>query len=333
MLRPTFNIPCSTDSIHYFHNEFNYIVGAFSIFFNSLVIYFSLKQTMELKMYAKLIGLDSFFNICFTLTRSIVGQRPITTPDYFYFFTVGNAFMYSSNEMQLFGVVLTYTVVYFHGGIPCIQFFYRYRALRDGDVAVRYIGGAFASLLTFALTNGLTWIWVVEPEPEGFYEAIFGGVEGCNMSRLPTITIVYKNTAFNKVHNFFGNAGLCMIFALLLCFVFMSWKTYRENVAKMTSKTRRFNKSVNLLFLLQAVPPFVFMLVPNLLFAINILPASLMSYTTIALGVGPAISPLFDALTVLLVLPSFRRRLWRTFCGKQENSLEVTATVARSVTK
>ncbi|CAD5212777.1 unnamed protein product [Bursaphelenchus okinawaensis] len=313
MLDPTFNIPCSVDSIHHFHNDFNYIAGAFSLLFNSIVIYLSVKQTSKMRTYAKIIGLDSFFNICFTLTRCIVGQRPISTLDYYYYFTVTPLFFYSSKSLQEFGVVLTYFVVYFHGGIPAVQFFYRYRALKDESVTMFQISIAYCILLLFSMSNAVWYFWDFDSNPAQYYDAIYGGADGCNSTKLPTVTVVYKNTVGFEIHNIYGQGGLCIIFLLLLYFAVQSFRIYNVNVRQMALKTRQMNKSVNILFILQTVPPFIFMLFPNLLFALNVLPADLMSYTSLALGVGPAISPLFDALTVLLILPSFRRQILRKF--------------------
>uniref|UniRef100_A0A1I7RPA5 Serpentine receptor class gamma n=1 Tax=Bursaphelenchus xylophilus TaxID=6326 RepID=A0A1I7RPA5_BURXY len=320
MLQPTFNLPCSVDSLDWFYAVSNDIIGAIAIFLSSVVVYLS-RQTHEMKVYAKLIILTSCFTILLSLTRIFIAQRPISTSDYNYYFTTSFVLYHASAGWQHVGIVINHLVVYIHVGIPVIQIYYRYKVLKASDVTGRQLFFVFFVVVLYSFINAITFLSIFHKNPVIFTEKVFGGAEGCNQKTIPTFTVLdkvcrsaqkryflFKRTLASQIHNVFGHTGLSISYMLVVYYTYRAWRVFKDNAGKITRKKEHINRVVTIVFFLQVIPPFLFTVLPIIIFASHILPSSLMGYISVVLGVGPSLTPLFDSLTILFIIPSYRRR-------------------------
>ncbi|CAD5212569.1 unnamed protein product [Bursaphelenchus okinawaensis] len=93
----------------------------------------------------------------------------------------------------------------------------------------------------------------------------------------------------------------------------------------MMKRKKKLNRQLTIMLLLQTIPHFVLSVMPVGIFNSHIFGGVVMAIANNAMTYGPAILPVFDALTVLFVLPSFRRIFFKICkCGKVADTKHTT---------
>uniref|UniRef100_A0A1I7RPA4 7TM_GPCR_Srx domain-containing protein n=1 Tax=Bursaphelenchus xylophilus TaxID=6326 RepID=A0A1I7RPA4_BURXY len=262
-------------------------------------------------MYSKLIILSSMCNIGISVSRILVGFKATFIHDHLVYFTLSPIFYSASNHVQEIAIVLSFVFSFTQSMIPAIQFFYRYRIMKESFVSQRTLWFAFGVLFSYNFIDAITFIIIFEDNPQRFEKMVFSNIDaGCGEIGRPTFTVIVSAKPLSFWHNAMSNLGMLGSFVGVLYYGLKTWILYNQSAANIMHRRRRLNRQLTYMLILQTAPPMLFTVVPVLMFNSHLFSNQILEYTTLALALGPTFTPLFDAFTVIFILPSFRRRFF-----------------------
>ncbi|CAD5209440.1 unnamed protein product [Bursaphelenchus okinawaensis] len=148
-------------------------------------------------------------------------------------------------------------------------------------------------------------------ESAGFKHLVFGNVSGCNIDdpHLPTFSLFDRGKKSLQTRELISKCGLLFNALCLIYFGIVTWKNMRKQLEFLSTNTKRLIVNFNLVLTLQALLPLLFTILPSVVYLAHNQPTSWKKVSATVAFVGSISSPTLDALIVLFVMPSFRRRV------------------------
>uniref|UniRef100_A0A1I7RW08 G_PROTEIN_RECEP_F1_2 domain-containing protein n=1 Tax=Bursaphelenchus xylophilus TaxID=6326 RepID=A0A1I7RW08_BURXY len=329
-LMPYVGVPCGEGSIRFYYSLFTRVTSLLSITFNAVVLYICLNQQQNLKIYGKLLALTAGFNVFYSAYTILLGRTSIPIGHYFYYFTDSPFLLYAPETVQHVFLTLSFTTVYIHAGLPPMQFVIRYRILRDDQPKATELYIGFLALVVLSLLFTSSTLTQYEKSSPQHAKALFGDVKGClSSSQLPTYSVFDKSSAASGVIDKMSVFFLVSSTIVVTYYGLLTWNTYKGHMETATFASRKLNRDINFVLALQALLPCAFVVSPTSLFIAGLVPDSISPYLGFTSNVGTTLSPLLDALIVLLIVPAFRRKLF--YCFKRDHGTPDKTTVSTAV--
>ncbi|CAD5214473.1 unnamed protein product [Bursaphelenchus xylophilus] len=287
-------------------------------------------QQQNLKIYGKLLALTAGFNVFYSAYTILLGRTSIPIGHYFYYFTDSPFLLYAPETVQHVFLTLSFTTVYIHAGLPPMQFVIRYRILRDDQPKATELYIGFLALVVLSLLFTSSTLTQYEKSSPQHAKALFGDVKGClSSSQLPTYSVFDKSSAASGVIDKMSVFFLVSSTIVVTYYGLLTWNTYKGHMETATFASRKLNRDINFVLALQALLPCAFVVSPTSLFIAGLVPDSISPYLGFTSNVGTTLSPLLDALIVLLIVPAFRRKLF--YCFKRDHGTPDKTTVSTAV--
>ncbi|CAD5209262.1 unnamed protein product [Bursaphelenchus okinawaensis] len=140
----------------------------------------------------------------------------------------------------------------------------------------------------------------------------------CNNETVPTITFEYKNNAVANANTVTVNVYTAISLSLIVYFAYKTTRVMHDSV--LSIRTQKLSGRFTRILFMQALVPFLFHSLPVFLMGRELLPrgvtVGLSQYFVLIIQ----FCPLFDALIILIALPSFRRKVEEILCFDATNT-------------
>ncbi|CAD5214471.1 unnamed protein product [Bursaphelenchus xylophilus] len=315
------DMACSDTLARFYFNLFTRIFSATSVVCNLLVLVACQHQQKIMKIYGRMMSLAAGCNVFCSLIVIVVGMKTVPHGDLFFYFTDSPFLLYSSQLTQQLFVHVTFATFYVHAGLPAIQFFIRYKIIKDAHAGLSVLYTSFLGLVLFSCTYSFSYAIDFQKPSETWRQLLFSSVEGCNLDNvLPTYSVINKTSISSRIHKFLAVGVLCGSSVVVIYYGVLTWFHFKQRLGNTTYHATKFNRDLNLVLTFQAILPFTFIVLPNSLFLANLVPRHMASTVGLVANFGSTLSPLMDALIVLFIIPAFRKNVLKPLHGTTRSS-------------
>ncbi|CAD5233811.1 unnamed protein product [Bursaphelenchus xylophilus] len=133
------------------------------------------------------------------------------------------------------------------------------------------------------------------------------------MKAASTVTVIDTTNKIGVMNGYYTTVTAVMAFLLVVYYGGKTWMALTKDPEKMTAKTKKLNRDMSAILVLQAILPPLFLYLPITLFHINVVPEAFYPFLGLSSSFGVSVVPLLDALVVLLILPAFRQTIFKIF--------------------
>ncbi|CAD5214469.1 unnamed protein product [Bursaphelenchus xylophilus] len=146
-----------------------------------------------MKIYGRMMALAAGFNAFYSLTALLITMRSVPHGTLFYYFTDSPLVLYAPQLVQQLCLHLIFATFYVHAWLPAIQFFIRYKVIKDSNGDLRKLYTSFFALVLFCCAYSSSYAIDFEEPSKRYRELLYSNVPGCDLDQvLPTYSVFNK---------------------------------------------------------------------------------------------------------------------------------------------
>ncbi|CAD5233506.1 unnamed protein product [Bursaphelenchus xylophilus] len=294
-------------AIRRYHAIYELLLAGLSFFLNGVVVYLALTmKNKTMRNYCRILLMSVMGDLIYTslnlLTMTIVEIRA----GMMYFITTG-PYIHSTYPNNMLMCALWLTGMYFTIMTIMVQFVYRYYTLCKSGLSVTRSVLIYCLGMTWCIGQGFAAFLCFEPATER--NTII--LQGHPLYSFDTPTFVTGDTANLGpiLHFACSQISVVVLYVIIVTTGKRIHKALNSDTLNMSKNTKNAQKKLNKVMVLQATYPGLIVGLPVVL--ATAMAQLKMDASWSGMYFAPSIStiPIINAFTVLLVIPSFRRRI------------------------
>ncbi|CAD5214206.1 unnamed protein product [Bursaphelenchus xylophilus] len=262
------------------------------------------------KEYPWILGFNTFMDLLYALATGISMSTVMITSTHTYLFTHNPLLQNAPNTVIDF-VIISNT--YFMSLVPpntAIHFWYRYNILCRGVIwsRTRYCLTYLASVVFLTCFSSM-FFWLKMPmsadsvkelRDNGFFVG----------QPVPRHDITKSSELINMVGTAMYISNNTIYYLIMFYFGYKIMMKMREYSKRAINTTEKAQQKVVRVMVLQAIYPLILFLLPNFVIGIFVLFGFNFEDLSYVAGATVELMPILSTLTVILLVPSYKRQIW-----------------------
>ncbi|CAD5233499.1 unnamed protein product [Bursaphelenchus xylophilus] len=290
-----------------YHAHYEVALGVISLSLNGFVVYMAMTtRNRVMRSYCWVVLMSMFADIIYVLANMTSMMVVEVKGGLMYFLTLG-PFSHGSNLTGKVMGSLSLTVLYMVIATLGIQFIYRYYALCKTPLTLTQFSLIYLAVTVYCVIDAAIGGFIFDGEDVERTRMI--QEHPMYMHDTPTYMIVDPKNPIHSVHVVFSQLIVVVVYVVVIYTSRKINEKLKEASAGMSKPTRDAQRQLNRVMVLQATYPAIIVGCPVIVATVF---AQLhLDVLWCGLYLAPSVSliPIANALTMILVIPTFRRRL------------------------